>query len=116
MFMLVFHADINRSILMLENLLVDQFPQSMHGTRIVFYCQFCISKSLLVRWRKAKCAGPMCLVSEVVKVAGEAKIESVAYQVNQIVVEVAIPTKWKRNITINWYKGKGYARHRGRKL
>ena len=42
----------------------------------------------------------MCLVSEVVKVAGEAKIESVAYQVNQIVVEVAIPTRWKLNITI----------------
>ena len=43
----------------------------------------------------------MCLVSEVVKVAGEVQIELVAYQVNQIVVEVAIPTKWKLNIIIN---------------
>ena len=54
-----------------ENLLVDQFPQSIHGVRMVCYRQFCISKSLLIRWRKAKFAGPMCLVSEVVKVAGE---------------------------------------------
>ena len=57
------------------------------------------------KMKKQKAAGPLCVVSEMVKTAGEREVGMVTVLVNQIIGRV-IPPEWDLSVIVNCFKGK----------
>ena len=51
-------------------------------------------------------AEPPCVVPEIVKATGEARVDMIPDLVNQIMLEGFIQAKWERNIIVNRSKKK----------
>ena len=77
-------------------------------------------RDLISKMKNGKAAGPLGVVSEMVKAAGEEEVDMIINLVNQIIVEGIILTKWKLSTIGNSNKGKGNSlksgNYRGLKL
>ena len=70
----------------------------------------CLTEKEMVResiskMKKQKAAGPLCVVSEMVKTAGEREVGMTTVLVNQIIGRV-IPPEWELSVIVNCFKGK----------
>lgn len=77
-------------------------------------------REAISKMKNGKVAGPSDVVPDMVKAAGEAKVDMIIELVNQIIVELVLPSECEPSFIVNYYKRKRDSleriNYRGQKL